>query len=62
LQQPQPLHLHGFGQAHSGEQRQPFCASAEQAQAERLHFLQEQAVVSFMTSSLFLERVERSPC
>ena len=60
LQHPQPLHLQGFSQPHSGEQLHPFLPSAEQPQAARLHFLQEQSVVVFMTSFPFLEHPRRS--
>jgi hypothetical protein len=49
LQHAQPLHLQGFSQPHSGEQRHPSFAAAEQAQAARLHFLQEHSWVVFMT-------------
>jgi RNA polymerase sigma-70 factor (ECF subfamily) len=49
------LHVHGFSQPHSGEQRHPSLAAAEQAQAARWHFLHEHSWVVLMTSSLFLE-------
>ena len=59
-QHPQPLHLQGFSQTHSGEQLHPFLPSAEQPQAARLHSLQEQSLVLFITSSPFLEHPWRS--
>jgi len=59
-QHPQPLHLQGFSQPHSGEQLHPFLPSTEQPQAARLHFLHEQSVVLFMTLSAFREHAVRS--
>jgi hypothetical protein len=61
LQHAQPLHLQGVSQPHSGEQLQPFLPSVEQPQAALLHCLQEHPeVLLFMTSSPFLEHLERS--
>lgn len=58
---PQPLHVHGGGQAHSGPHLQaPSVLSACRAAARLLQLEQGQGVVFFMTASLFLEHARCS--
>jgi RNA polymerase sigma factor (sigma-70 family) len=55
------LQVHGVSQPQTGEHRHPLFFSALHAHCDRLHFVQEHWLVSFMTASLFLEHRSCSP-